>query len=239
MQKLLVGLGVLVLVGIVGFAWTTARQGPVVQEPTFGETVNFTKTGVATFNNPGQPMSEAVLVYEEPGSPALTRILVFGAESMCASGGGELPCMAMSVTLDMPFGGKRVYVEGVDNGTQVLVRRIQTVPEGQEGAEDLVTRLGQGVSTHRVTVVPHEVLEDSRCPSDVQCVQAGTVRVRATLGSGLGDANQVFELGQPITTETEVVTLVQVQPYPRQGQEIAPEEYEFTFSVGVRTDLNY
>lgn len=103
--------------------------------------------------------------------------------------------------------------------------------------ERIETRIDQGASALDVRVIPHEVLEDSRCPVDVTCVQAGTVRVRATLQSGLGTADEVFILNEPITTEAETVTLVRVVPERTEGEELDPGAYTFTFLVTKREDI--
>ena len=46
------------------------------------------------------------------------------------------------------------------------------------------TRLGQGTSLGGWTVTPLRVLEDSRCPGDVMCVQAGTARLLVRVQRG-------------------------------------------------------
>ncbi|MFA5998302.1 MAG: hypothetical protein WC814_02865 [Candidatus Paceibacterota bacterium] len=98
----------------------------------------------------------------------------------------------------------------------------------------LEAQIGQEVSGLDVRVTPLTVLEDSRCPLDVVCIQAGTVRVRARLISGLGTAMQEFKLGQPITTEAESITLTQVIPQPKAGIKIQDSEYVFSFEVAKR-----
>jgi hypothetical protein len=94
--------------------------------------------------------------------------------------------------------------------------------------------LDERVSERGITLTVHEVLEDSRCPIDAVCIQMGTVRVRATLMSGLGTANQVFELQKPVTTEAEEITLVQVDPAPRSDHAIQKSEYRFHFTITKR-----
>ena len=99
----------------------------------------------------------------------------------------------------------------------------------------LQVRMGQKVSGGGVTITPFALLEDSRCPVDVQCIQAGTVRVKATLESGLGTASQEFKLGQIVTTEAETITLTTVTPQKMAGVSIKSSEYVFTFEVTKRT----
>lgn len=96
------------------------------------------------------------------------------------------------------------------------------------------TSLEKEVELLGVKITPLEILEDSRCPTDVECIWAGTVRLRATLEGGLGTADQTFELHKTITTEAEEVTLVNVSPSPKSDTEISNEEYIFEFKVSKR-----
>lgn len=140
---------------------------------------------------------------------------------LCPDGsyvGREGPNCEFAACPDVPAGPA---VPGTPSGTTVL----------------LETKIDQGASGLDVKVVPVELLEDSRCPIDVTCVWAGRVRVRVQLISGLGTANQVFELDKPITTEAEEVTLVDVRPSPRQDVSLEPGDYTFVFRVTKRTDL--
>lgn len=111
---------------------------------------------------------------------------------------------------------------------------VDAIIEAINIGERIETKINQGVSALGATVTPLEVLEDSRCPVDVQCVWAGTVKVRATLESGLGTAEQVFTLDQPITTEAEEVRLIQVFPLAEEGVEIADTDYTFIFQINKR-----
>lgn len=111
---------------------------------------------------------------------------------------------------------------------------IDTLIESVNTAERISARINQGSSAFGVKVTPREVLEDSRCPIDVTCIQAGTVRIRATLESGSGTSTQEFKLDEPITTEVEEVTLVQVAPVLESGKTVTTSEYVFTFEVKKR-----
>lgn len=96
------------------------------------------------------------------------------------------------------------------------------------------TTIGQKVSGLDVSLTPLEVTGDSRCPTDVQCIWAGTVKVRTRVKSGLGESTMVFELGKPITTEAEEVTLTEVLPQPKAGVKIKDSDYVFQFEVKKR-----
>lgn len=55
--------------------------------------------------------------------------LVLDALSVCAAPTGGIPCMAMSVTLNVPFDNKPATVEGELQAGKVLVRKLQVVED--------------------------------------------------------------------------------------------------------------
>ena len=129
-------LALLLVSGLVAFIWYFAPE-KVEQEAmgefTFEDTVtDFFEVGTATTDNPETGLGTPLLVYEKPGMPALTRDLVFDVLSFCASPSGAVPCVAMSATFDVSFGGKRVSVEGIETSEGVLVRKIRALREGEE-----------------------------------------------------------------------------------------------------------
>ncbi len=111
---------------------------------------------------------------------------------------------------------------------------VSTTTPGKAQEGTMVLTLNQGGTILGVKVTPLEVVEDSRCPVDVTCIQAGTVRVRANLQSGLGTSKQTFTLNTPITTEAEIITLVDVTPGKISTKTISPSDYRFTFKVTKR-----
>ncbi len=110
-------------------------------------------------------------------------------------------------------------------------------PSTGDTTSPLEARIDQEVSSGGVRITPLEILEESRCPSDVTCIQAGTVRIRARLISGLGEAMQEFKIGQSITTEAESVTLTEVSPYPKAGIKIKEADYLFQFEIKKRETI--
>lgn len=90
--------------------------------------------------------------------------------------------------------------------------------------------IGKAVRINGTSIVVLELLEDSRCPADVQCIQAGTVRVRAALDAYNRDFT--FVLGQPQAVGNATITLVSVQPSEKHaGVVVNPNQYRFMFSV--------
>ena len=99
-----------------------------------------------------------------------------------------------------------------------------------EGAErSVVVGFNQSTNGLVAEVTPLELLEDSRCPLDVQCIQAGTVRILVAVGAS--PLTQTLVLGKPLTVSDAVVTLTDVSPAPYARVAISLADYRFTFSV--------
>ena len=97
------------------------------------------------------------------------------------------------------------------------------------GAEGPV-RLGQVALAGGVRVRPDRLVEDSRCPVGTQCVWAGRVVVRATMLGGSGSRQIDLTLGTPVRVADGQLTLVSVEPEPREGEQVPPQLYRFTFA---------
>lgn len=91
-----------------------------------------------------------------------------------------------------------------------------------------------------IQIRPMSIVEESRCPSDVNCIQAGrlvvSVDIVTPLSPNLGSAVRTLEVGTSITTDTERITLVAADPYPLSTRVTPPEMYEFTFLVEKLSD---
>ena len=78
------------------------------------------------------------------------------------------------------------------------------------------------------------VTEDSRCPSDAQCIWAGEVKLTLALKAG---GNEVPERevkeAESTTLAGRKLTVVRVLPYPVSTKRIAPDDYRATFRVAV------
>jgi hypothetical protein len=102
------------------------------------------------------------------------------------------------------------------------------------GTVTVEAKVGQKIVPIKESITVLEVIEDSRCPHGVQCIQAGTVRVRAQVGSGSGTSVEIFKVGDTVTTESESMTLVSVRPEKEAGHTITLAEYSFIFRVTKR-----
>lgn len=102
-----------------------------------------------------------------------------------------------------------------------------TVPE----TESTVAVLKQRILTNGMHITPLEVVGDSRCPIDVQCIQAGTVTVRVLIEVGTNSETTILTLNKATTFVGKRVTLVSATPAKSSKQVILPTDYKFGFEV--------
>ena len=89
--------------------------------------------------------------------------------------------------------------------------------------------IGQVAYTNGIRVRPLRVLEDSRCPANVQCVWAGRLVVRSDVTGGSWQRTLDLELGKPQQVADGMLTIVDARPAKQAGAEIDPRAYRFTF----------
>lgn len=82
-----------------------------------------------------------------------------------------------------------------------------------------------------VSIMPRKVAEDSRCPSDVECIWAGQTKVEADITTLKGMTAHTFVNNETFLIEGYKVTLEKVDPYPKAPGKIADANYQFTFKV--------
>jgi hypothetical protein len=106
-----------------------------------------------------------------------------------------------------------------------------SVPPVVESKTTVTMGLGDTATVNGNTLKAMHVFEDSRCPSDVQCIQAGRVVVAISVESPSGLSTYELPLGQTYTTEALEITLDEVTPYPISTHKTTDEEYSFTFTI--------
>ncbi len=104
-------------------------------------------------------------------------------------------------------------------------------PSVDASSDTVSTYLGGRVTRFNLTVNPQEVISDSRCPKDVQCIWAGTVEVRTVVSSQTGHGELTFKLGEPQTVGDFTVTLIEVTPETEADVTIPEHGYWFTYEI--------
>jgi hypothetical protein len=98
-------------------------------------------------------------------------------------------------------------------------------------ASAFLVTLGQAQPIGDLIVKPLAVVEDSRCPTGVQCIQAGTVRVQVKLRRGRKDEIVVAGLDSPVKLAGAWLHLLDACPYPRHPAHIKPGDYRFILAI--------
>lgn len=93
------------------------------------------------------------------------------------------------------------------------------------------TTMGQEKTGLGVSITPRAVVDDSRCPTDVQCVWAGKAHVKATVHTIDGTSDVTFELGHSETLGGYTITLTELTPEKPSGEDIPDSSYRFVFTV--------
>ncbi len=110
-----------------------------------------------------------------------------------------------------------------------MVADIPVLPLGSK----ITLELNKSVVVASTTIKVATVMEESRCPSDVVCIQAGRVVVILNVISGANGKTTSFtmELGKTVSTDALMITLNQVDPYPISTHKTEDGEYRFMISV--------
>ena len=108
-----------------------------------------------------------------------------------------------------------------------------TTPATDDGI--VRTGLNQRIHVEGPYVTPLAVLEDSRCPSDVQCISAGRLRISARIELGSGSETRELIQGEPVQLADGTLELFEVLPYAKADEPVAAEDYRFgfTFTGGI------
>ena len=94
--------------------------------------------------------------------------------------------------------------------------------------------IGQVAYSNGVHFQPIRVIEDSRCPANVQCVWAGRLTVRTDISSAGWKQTRDLQLGMPQTVGQYHVVLTSAVPQKQAGAEIDSRAYRFTFAASGR-----
>lgn len=92
--------------------------------------------------------------------------------------------------------------------------------------------LGQAAAfADGVSIRPMRILEDSRCPAGVECIQAGTVKLSFTATAKGKTTAETISIGQSVKIDGDTVTLDTVAPQKTKGSFPEASVYRFTFTV--------
>lgn len=114
--------------------------------------------------------------------------------------------------------------------TQTSEDDIQSASSTPAVTESEYAVLGMPFQSGGMTMRVLSVIEDSRCPSDVTCIQAGTVRVRVEFSDATGTSERTLVLHEAAEILGRMVELTEVLPRPVSTKTSAPS-YQFLVEV--------
>jgi hypothetical protein len=85
-----------------------------------------------------------------------------------------------------------------------------------------------------LTIVPIELLEDSRCPENANCAWPGQVRIKVKWLLARKDGVVELTSIQPASIAGGALSLAQVRPIRKTTEKIAREDYRFEFGFSAR-----
>ena len=106
------------------------------------------------------------------------------------------------------------------------------LPEAPQ--ESSTAKINQRILQKGLYFTPIELTEDSRCPTDVTCVWAGTVKLRTKIEDGTTSTTTMLTLETPVVIFGKSVTLTKVEPAKDSTQPTGVGDYKFTFDVSHR-----
>ena len=106
-------------------------------------------------------------------------------------------------------------------------------PETTPGVKVTQVGLGQTITDNDIRIHPLKLESDSRCPLDVNCIQAGTVRITVELKREGESKSISLSLGESVRFGDKRVEFSSVDPQKYSKVTITPETYRFVFLVSA------
>ncbi len=105
-------------------------------------------------------------------------------------------------------------------------------PSTQENQDTTITlSVGQTLQTNGIAVTLESITNDSRCPEDVTCIQAGTVNAHVTIVFPKETKTMDLSLHVPIGFGDYDIVVTQVTPSKNSHKEITARDYKVTMRV--------
>lgn len=99
-------------------------------------------------------------------------------------------------------------------------------------SSDLTLGVGQTGKFGNLQVTFNHFVQDSRCPIDVQCIQAGAVNINVTFAAGPHTETKNMPSDEvPQKFDEYRISIVGVDPPARSTVQIPPSAYKITFRV--------
>lgn len=117
-------------------------------------------------------------------------------------------------------------------GALVAISRNNRIANEMLVPKAITLSVGEKVSISDFSITFNKFIQDSRCPIDVQCIQAGAVNVNVTMQVGANSVTKNFPSDEvPQEFEGYKISIVDVLPKRMSKKEINPNDYKITFQI--------
>lgn len=145
----------------------------------------------------------------------------------------SLTVLILVVLIGIGFYGTTVKYKGPVSGeASATTTTVSYVPYGK-----VVLTVGETAHFKDNSITLLRVFDESRCPTGVTCIWAGTVKVEILNVTAMGTSTEKIELGKFLTTEGEKIEVISVTPYPTKDTVISQNAYKVTFEVVKRSEV--
>lgn len=164
------------------------------------------------------------------------RLIVASPESIPGGAAYAMPLVASDEQAQALL-GSTVTVNGTfTTGSTLHVDSIQKADASQVGEQgnEVTLKVGQTGFARGVKITLHSVVQDNRCPVDVQCIEAGAITARVTLKSDTD--SETFNMPSdevPHPFDSYTVAIIQIKPDRISMRETGQSEYRVTFQVNT------
>jgi hypothetical protein len=136
------------------------------------------------------------------------------------------------------FVGKNVIVYGsFSDGNNFIVDRLEEVSGVESDPTIGYIKVGQSKLVGGVRITLNKIISDSRCPKDVQCIQAGSAKFEVALQSNTEKTETTIDSvsnsykNKPVLFDSFKVYIVDVSPQTNSKTKISTQDYVVGFKV--------
>lgn len=91
--------------------------------------------------------------------------------------------------------------------------------------------VGETKTVNGVEITVNKIVEESRCPQDVVCIQAGRFVASVTLSTAISHGQHNIGTDKPQVFGDKSVSITNAIPFPVSTKSVDPEDYRITFKV--------
>jgi hypothetical protein len=135
---------------------------------------------------------------------------------------------------------EEIIKENTDTNTPIVSEEGSDFFTGRvRGPEEVTIGLGQTRSAAGLEITFNDFIQESRCPVDAQCIEAGAVVVNVAMKSGDKEVVRNFPSDEaPFEFEGYKISITKIAPDLKSGEEIEENDYRITFYVAPTAQGN-